>query len=43
MNTGLSPFADANIKGTHFKIGEGPMSNVTENLHKFKNTGLDGR
>lgn len=43
MNTGLDPFADANIKGTHFRIGSGPMSNVTENLAKFQRTGVEGR
>lgn len=35
-NTGLSPFAEANIRGTHFSIGKGKMSNMTENLNKFQ-------
>jgi hypothetical protein len=35
QNTGLSPFAADNIRGTHFKIGYGNFVSHTEQSSKF--------
>ncbi len=36
QNTGLSPFAADNIRGTHFKIGNGGFVSQTEQNSKFQ-------